>query len=81
MFYSILKCTKYTCYSEALGQKKCHATCTSLSSPDVCTHQMTAWHIHMFVDATDHESRVGSLLLLKRRTENSQGCSCSTRPL
>lgn len=43
----------------------------------------TVWHIQMCVDldATDHESRVGSLLLLKRRTENGQGNSCSRRPL
>lgn len=42
------------------------------------THQgliTTAWHRQMFVDATDHESRVGSLLLLKRGRDDNQVCS------
>lgn len=41
----------------------------------------TEKQIQIFVDATDHESGVGSLLLLKRRTENGQGYSCSRCPL
>ena len=35
----------------------------------------TVWHIQIFVDVTDHESKVVSLL--ERRTENLQGNSCS----
>lgn len=46
-----------------------------------CVHRpsalTTARHIQICVDATDHESRICSLLLLKRRTEIGQGYSGS----